>query len=84
MPRVERDSVGRIKLSQREDKWEGRMGVARIMSQLGILLPKKKALDLLLYIVPLGLQDPQPLVRENMQQAAVAVITKHGKVREVA
>ena len=81
MPKIERDSVGRIKLSQREDKWDGRVGVAKIMSQLGVLLPKKKALDLLLYIVPFGLQDPQPLVRENMQQAAMAVITKHGKVR---
>ena len=80
VPRAERDSVGRLIAAQREDRWEGRVGVAKVMGQLGPLLPADKALELILCIVPHGLQDPQPLVRENMQQAAIAVITRHGKV----
>ena len=81
VPHVERDSVGRIIPPQCEDQWEGRVGVAKAMGQLGPLLAEEEALELLHSIIPWGLEDPRGEVREAMQEAAASTIARHGKVR---
>ena len=78
------DSVGRIIPSRREDQWEGRVGVAKAMGQLGPLLSEEEALKLLRSIIPWGLEDPRGEVRVAMQEAAASTIATHGKVKSEA
>ncbi|XP_071537961.1 stalled ribosome sensor GCN1 [Panulirus ornatus] len=73
-----RDKYDRIILDA-VDLWEGRAGVAMALKQLAPLLKADTVVTLANFFVPDALGDRNAEVRNRMLEAAMAVISSHGK-----
>ena len=76
----EYDDLGRMKKMAGDDlACEGRDGVAKALGAIAELLDESQVADFFALMVPAGLRDREPRVREGMLEAAVRTVEVHGE-----
>ena len=80
MPPPITDSLGRVMIPEHVDPWESRVGVARGLGQLPPHLLSDQCMELLMFLIPAGVSDPNSEVCNAMVDTAQTGITQHGEV----